>query len=163
AVGNFDPTPATSTWRVDLTPPTTTIVSGPSGMLRVASASFTFTSNEADVTYACSDDGGPFAPCTSPHNLTMLAQGSHAFAVRAPEAAGHADPSPATRTWSVDTIPPEIMYTMAPPEGGVVGPRVTFAFAVSDGVIACSVDGAAFAACASPQAFNLPAGPHQFR
>jgi hypothetical protein len=37
AVGNFDPSPATRSWIVDLTPPNTTIVTGPSGTLPVAS------------------------------------------------------------------------------------------------------------------------------
>ncbi|MGH9888844.1 MAG: hypothetical protein ACREBE_25150, partial [bacterium] len=56
AVGNFDPSPATRNWTVDLTPPTTTITAGPSGLVPVASASFTFNASEADVSFACSTD-----------------------------------------------------------------------------------------------------------
>ncbi|MCX5742229.1 MAG: hypothetical protein NT062_07015, partial [Proteobacteria bacterium] len=40
---------------------------------------------------------------------------------------------------------------------------VAFAFTVSDGAIACSLDAAAFTTCASPQAWNVPAGAHQLR
>ena len=65
AGANLDPTPATRTWAVDLTAPDTRIDSGPSGMVAVASASFTFSSNE-DATYTCSLDGSNFMPCTSP-------------------------------------------------------------------------------------------------
>lgn len=160
AVGNFDPSPATRSWAVDLTPPTTTIVSGPSGTLPVASASVTFTSNEASVTFACSLDGAAFTACTSPAGFTSLAQGPHSFAVRATDAAGHTDASPATATWTVDTVAPDVAITAGPPS--VSGPRVTFAFTVSDGAVACSFDGVAFAACASPVAVNLAAGAHTF-
>src|SRR4029077_557314 len=35
-------------------------------------------------------------------------------------------------------------------------------FTATEGTIACSLDGAAFAACTSPAAFSLPAGAHSF-
>jgi len=161
AVGNLDPSPANRAWTVDLTPPNTTIVSGPSGTMPVASASVTFKASEPDVTFACSLDGAAFAACTSPASLTGLAQGAHAFAVRATDAAGHADPSPAIVTWTVDTIAPGVAITSGPAMGGTSGPRVVFAFTAGDGAVACSFDGVSFAACASPVAVNLPAGPHQ--
>ncbi|HEX4422993.1 MAG TPA: hypothetical protein VH165_33985, partial [Kofleriaceae bacterium] len=108
AVGNVDPTPATQTWAVDLTPPTTTITAGPSGTQPVASTSITFTANEMTVTFACALDGAAYAACTSPAALTALAQGPHTFAVRATDAAGHVDPTPATASWSVDTVAPDV-------------------------------------------------------
>jgi hypothetical protein len=39
--------------------------------------------------------------CESPRSYTGLSEGAHAFAVRARDAAGNVDGSPATRTWSV--------------------------------------------------------------
>ncbi len=161
AVGNFDPTPATQTWIVDLTPPTTTITGGPTGLVAMASAIFTFSANEADVSFACSLDSAAFTACTSPFTASGLAQGNHTFAVRATDLAGHTDPTPATRAWTVDTVAPDVMFTMAPPNPS--GPRVTFTFTVSDGAVACSLDNAAFTACTSPLAFNVPAGAHNLR
>ncbi len=163
AVGNFDPTPATRTWMVDLSAPETTINGGPSGTVRIASASFTFSASELNATYACSLDGAPFAACTSPFTVTALTQGTHTFAVKASDSAGHEDPTPATRTWTVDTIAPQIEFTGGPATGSTSGPRVTFAFSVSDGVVACSMDGGAFAACTSPYAMNVPAGAHELQ
>lgn len=163
AVGNLDPTPATATWRVDLQEPNTTIASGPQGIVDSASATFTFTTNEQDATFECSLDGGAFAACTSPHTLSQLGQGDHTFAVRARDAAGHVDQSPATRSWTVDTVAPDIDITMGPAAGATVGPRVTFAFTVSEGAAQCSLDNAPFAACTSPLSFSLPAGNHEFR
>ena len=163
AVGNLDPTPATRTWTVDLTAPDTAIVSGPSGFEPLASASFAFTSSEPDSTFACGLDGAPSAPCTSPFTAAGLAQGTHAFAVLAIDAAGHPDPTPATRSWTVDTVPPDVTIASGPGSGETSGPRVQFAFSGSDGALACSLDAAAFAACASPASFNLPAGAHELR
>jgi hypothetical protein len=162
AVGNFDPTPATWAWRVDLTAPVTTITSGPSGTVAAATASFMFTASETPVTFACSLDGAPATACTSPFTVTGLAQGAHSFAVAATDAAGHTDATPATRNWSVDTIAPTVMITAGPAEGSTSGPRVSFAFTASDGTVTCSFDNAAFTPCASPVAVNLPAGAHVF-
>ena len=165
AVGNLDPTPATRAWTVDLTPPATTIVSGPSGIEPVASASFEFTADEPDATFACSLDGAPASPCTSPFTAAQLAQGDHAFAVQATDAAGHVDPSPATRAWTVDTVPPDVEITAGPPAGGTGGPHATFAFAAGEAgaTLACSIDGAPFAPCGSPLSLSLRAGPHELR
>ena len=163
AVGNFDPTPATRTWTVDVAPPNTMITDGPEGAVAAASASFTFTSNEQDVTYECRIDDQPFVACTSPFNVTNLSQGPHTFAVRATDTAGHTDASPATRGWSVDTIAPEIAITAGPAEGGTSGPRVGFEFTVSEGTPECSIDNGPFAPCTSPLRFNAPAGAHSLR
>ena len=162
AVGNLDPTPAARTWLVDLTPPDTSILSGPTGTVPIASASITFASSEPGSTFACSLDGAPFTACTSPTNLTALAQGGHTFAVRAVDAAGHDDPTPASRAWTVDTVAPDLMITAGPASGSTTGPRVSFSFTTNEGTIGCSFDGAAFAPCASPLAVNLAAGAHQF-
>jgi hypothetical protein len=162
AVGNLDPTPADRSWTVDRTPPNTTIVTGPSGVMAVASASVTFTANEPDAAFGCSLDGGAFASCTSPANLPGLAQGSHTFAVRAVDAAGNTDTSPATGSWTVDTVFPGIAFVTGPANNSTVGPRVVLGFTVTEGVVACSLDSAAFGACAGPIAVNLPAGAHQF-
>lgn len=161
AVGNLDPTPATRTWTVDLTAPDTTITAGPTGPVPMASANFTFTASEANIAFQCSVDNAAFTACMSPLALTALPQGAHSFAVRAIDAAGHPDASPAMRSWMVDTVAPDVMIA-TPVAASTSGPRVPFAFTVSDGTVACSFDGGAFAACASPVAVNLPAGAHQF-
>jgi hypothetical protein len=160
AVGNADPSPASRTWIVDLSPPDTMITSGPTGTVSATSAAFTFTSNEANVTFNCSVDGGAMAACTSPYSAMSMGQGSHTFSVAATDAAGHVDPTPATRTWSVDTAPPDIQITQAPTDPS--GPHVTFAFTVSEGAASCAVDAAAPGPCTSPVSLNLPAGPHTF-
>jgi len=160
-VGNLDPTPAVRAWTVDLTAPDTTITGGPSGTVAIASASFTFTSSEPNSSFKCNLDNAGFAPCTSPFTAQGLAQGDHTFAVAATDAAGHPDASPATASWTVDTVAPSITITSGPASGSTSGPRVAFAF-TADGAAACSFDGGAFAPCTSPVAINLNANPHTF-
>jgi hypothetical protein len=53
------------------------------------------------ATFQCSLDGAFFASCTSPTSQSDLAQGDHSFRVRAVDAAGNTDSSPATHNWRV--------------------------------------------------------------
>src|SRR6266436_6675050 len=103
--GNTDPTPASYTWRVDTTPPDTTLTAAPRAVSTSSSASFSFTATEADSTFACQLDGSAFAACTSPQSYSGLALGSHSFQVRATDPAGNTDPTPASYTWIVVPIP----------------------------------------------------------
>ena len=162
ALGAVDPSPASRTWTVDLTAPDTMITSGPTGTVASTSAAFEFTSNETDATFACSIDGGAMAACASPYSAMRLAQGPHMFTVAATDASGHTDPTPATRTWTVDTMPPTATFSQGPTDASTTGPYVTFAFTVSEGQASCSVDGGAAAPCTSPVSLNLPAGSHTF-
>ncbi len=160
SVGNSDPTPATRSWTVDLTPPETILESGPEGMVPVAIAAFAFSSNESDVRFECNFDSGGFVSCTSPATYTNLAQGAHSFVVRAIDMANHVDVSPVVRNWAVDTIAPDLVFTQGPGDGSTTGPRVPFAFTTTEGSPECSLDGAAFAPCTSPLVLQLRAGAH---
>ncbi len=102
-------------------PPSTTILSGPSGVLGSTAAvvvSFTFDSGDSTATFQCSLDGGPWTACSSPQAYPGLSQGPHTFAVRAVDSAGTPDPTPATASWTVDTIAPAV--ALSSPAGGAV-------------------------------------------
>jgi hypothetical protein len=90
----------------DTTAPETTIDSGPSETVSSASASFGFSSSETGSTFQCSLDGAAFASCASPKDYTGLSEGSHTFEVKATDAAGNTDTTPASRSWTVDTTAP---------------------------------------------------------
>ncbi len=87
----------------DTTAPDTLINSGPSGTVAVTEASFTFSANEAGSTFACRLDGASFAACSSPKSYSGLVDGAHTFEVRATDAAGNTDASPASRTWTISS------------------------------------------------------------
>lgn len=95
------------TFVVDTQGPDTTITDGPTGPVASTAATFAFTADEADSTYECRLDGGPFAACTSPQRYSGLSEGRHTFEVRSIDAVENRDPSPAARTWSV-AFPPDL-------------------------------------------------------
>ncbi|WP_225409064.1 adventurous gliding motility protein AgmC [Stigmatella hybrida] len=99
--GNVSAPSTPVTFTVDTAAPETEIVSGPEGSTPSTDATFTFSSNEEGVTYECSLDGGDFVPCTNPVTFPGLAEGGHVLEVRARDAAGNVDDSPATWTWTV--------------------------------------------------------------
>jgi glucose/arabinose dehydrogenase len=75
---------------VDTTAPTASIDSGPSGTTTDTSATFTFSSNEANIRFVCQLDGGPVdAHCTSPKSYSGLSPGRHRFQLRAIDRAGN--------------------------------------------------------------------------
>jgi hypothetical protein len=107
--GNIDATPASYTWTVnpppDTTAPETTIDSGPAATTTNTSATFAFSSSEAGSTFECSRDGAPFGTCASPQVYSGLAVGAHTFQVRATDAAGNTDATPATYAWTISAPP----------------------------------------------------------
>ena len=174
---------AASAQQQDTTPPDTSITSGPQvnpggrggqvGATQSRTASFFFTSTEAGSTFECKVDlgstPGAYAPCTSPRSFTALPDGRHIFWVRAKDAAGNVDPSPATFIWQVDN---------SEPFGGMVNkPRplenvngYMFAFGpishVEDGGhFQCKLDAGDWAVCHPANAYGiggLSDGPHTF-
>ena len=89
--------------------PDTIVDSGPSGPTNDTTPTFTFHSTVAGSSFACSIDAGvpAFAPCSGPGGAQTpaapLGDGAYTFRVGASDARG-ADPSPATRTFVVDTV-----------------------------------------------------------
>ena len=107
-IGLITPGATTTPPPADTAPPETSITSGPveGGTSSSTSSRFAF-SSEAGATFECRLEGASFTPCSSPKDYTGLADGPHAFEVRARDAAGNLDPTPARRTWVVDAEPSE--------------------------------------------------------
>ncbi len=85
----------------DTSPPNTTGLSGPKTVTAGKKAKFRFTSTEAGSTFTCKLDKGKARKCTSPYSLKVSKPGKHTLKVTATDAAGNADPSPASRTFTV--------------------------------------------------------------
>ncbi|HWM11766.1 MAG TPA: Ig-like domain-containing protein [Solirubrobacteraceae bacterium] len=166
AAGNADGTPAARTWTVDTAAPQTSVDTGPAAATGSRSAAFTYSGDALGGTaiagYECRLDGGAWGPCAA---YTGLADGDHRFEVRARDAAGNADDSPAVRTWTVDTAGPDTEVTRAP---GAASAQRTAEFEYRGMTLGgtdvarfeCRIDGGAWSACAAYT--GLADGDHRF-
>ena len=173
-LGNMDLSPASYTWLIDTvppdtTPPETTIDTKPADPSASGDAIFTFSADEPGSTFECRLDGGAWEVCASPKNYTGLADGSHTFDVRATDTANNTDPSPASYTWLIDTVPPDT----TPPETTIdtkpadpsASADATFTFSADEpgSTFECRLDGGAWGVCASPKNYTgLADGSHTF-
>lgn len=164
--GNTEDPAVTRTFTVDAAAPDTAITSGPTGTIHHGTPTFEFGSSEPGATLECRVDGAAFEPCTSPYTTTLLGDGSHTFEVRATDAVGNTDATPAGRTFTVslDSTPPQTTITKAPPVLSLSS-RATFVFTSSEGssLFECRLDGGTWAACTSPRTYTgLRLGNHSF-
>lgn len=93
--GSGQDTPTGSSAPRDRTPPTTSL-SEDAG--HGDSATFSFRASEP-ASFTCSLDGAAYVACDSPRSYSGLTPGWHTLAVRATDAAGNVDPSPAQARW----------------------------------------------------------------
>ena len=176
--GNTDGSPATRSWTVeaaapppDTTAPNPPIASGPSGSTTSTSASFGFSSSEGDSSFQCKLDSGSWGSCSSPKAYSSVALSSHTFSVRAIDGAGNADPSPASRSWTVeaaapppDTTAPETTIASGP-SGTTTATSASFGFSSSESgsSFQCQLDSGSWGSCSSPKAYSSVAvGTHTF-
>jgi len=150
-------TQASVTVKIDRAAPDTTITGGPNGTVTVNTASFSFSASEAGARFECSLDGGAFAPCSSPQSYGGLTDGDHSFAVRAVDAAGNVDPSPATQSWKAHAAPPTLRLPAAPivEAVGPSGTPVTYVVSADDAGQPLRPDAIA---CAPPSGSTFPLG-----
>jgi hypothetical protein len=127
-------------------------LTGPQGLTRETPVAFSFTAAPGSD-FRCALDGAALTPCTSPTSHPGLADGDHTFTVQA-FAGNDAVSDPATRTFTLDTTPP--------PAPAVSGDSDGFTLTSESGAaFSCSLDGGAFASCASGVSYpELGDGEH---
>jgi outer membrane protein OmpA-like peptidoglycan-associated protein len=160
-----DPGPQTDrTWTVDTTAPGAPLLIGaPTGTVATDAATITI-AGEAGATFKCSVDGGAYVTCTSPLSLTGLADGHHTVSVKQIDAPGNAGTAVTTKSWTVDTsVPAAPAGVTQPADSTSTSASLSFT-AVGGLTYECSLDGAAFVACAPPVAYaSLSVGRHTFK
>jgi hypothetical protein len=172
AAGNTDSTPATDTWTVEAVPdttvPDTSITAAPTSPTTSTSASLAFDATEPGATFTCKLDSGSWASCTSPKGYTGLSLGDHTFSVRAIDAAGNTDATPATSEWTIetqaDTTAPDTSIT-AQPTSSTTDTAASLSFTADEpgSTFTCKLDDGFWASCASPESYSgLALGEHTF-
>ena len=140
--GQSEPVPAQYSWRVDRTAPDTfALAAGPAP--GAAEAVAVFASSERGGRFECRVDGGGWSACAGP---LALPGGATTLAVRAIDAAGNVDPSPAT-----------VQLTRETPDAEPTGARsfttasAALSFAASaGGALSCRLDGGDWSPCDGP-------------
>lgn len=158
---------ASHNWKVDLSAPTVTITSGPSGFINSNSATFTYVGVDDGAPlnlFWCSMDGSVYASCDSgSKSYTNISEGPHKFMVKTRDAAG-LESAPAVREFTVDRVAPTISLNC--PTGRQASNSAVYTMSATDagsGVkqIECSVDGGSFAVCGNTlNLSNLANGSH---
>lgn len=162
AGGVTDPTPASFDWTIDRFAPNTMITSAPPALTNNPVATFEFSSTEAEGGFLCSLDGGPFTDCTSPSTTAPLIDGKHSFKVKAVDAAGNADRTPAKASWTLDTQAPQTSIITAPTNPtSTTSAAFKFSSTEKKSTFECNLDGAGFLPCTSAPIFTgLSITPH---
>jgi hypothetical protein len=130
--------------------------------------------------FECSIDGSAFSTCTTPVQYSNLADGAHILEARSLDSSGNKDPSPASFTWNVDTVPPDTIINNTTDGNNrtlmdgseTESTSATFTFSGTDTSVEegeevginhfeCSIDGSAFSTCTTPVQYdNLANGSH---
>lgn len=118
--------PTTCEGSADTEAPTTSITAGATGATNDNTPTFTFTGSDgqtatADLRFSYRLDDGAWSAYQAGTSVTLggamgLSDGPHTFQVRARDAAGNEDPSPAQRSFTVDTVAPTVLG-VEPPDG----------------------------------------------
>lgn len=98
AAGNV--TAVGRTFAIDATAPETTITGKPAKRTTKRRARFTFAANEGGATFACKLDDGAYRSCSSPKTY-RVGKGRHKLRVRATDAVGNREATPAVHAWKV--------------------------------------------------------------
>ncbi|WPB79307.1 Ig-like domain-containing protein [Archangium violaceum] len=117
AAGNVDATPAEYSWTVDTGAPDVVMTEKPASITKATSARFAFGSTDVGSTFECALDGAALTSCTSPVELSGLAEGSHSFKVVARDVVGNVSVAPGIWNWTVDITAPAAPVVVAPTEG----------------------------------------------
>ena len=95
------PSPGSTRSTGDVKPPNTRLTASPAGRTEERRARFRFVSTEPGSRFQCRLDRKPWTQCRSPEAYRRLRKGLHVFRVRARDAAGNTDPTPAVRSWRI--------------------------------------------------------------
>src|SRR5206468_3984000 len=202
-VGNKASSPSSFNWTIDTESPSTSIFSATDGSNKSMipgsntssnSVAFEFSANDTGGSedkgvgikqFECSIDSPNFTTCISriQFNSVNLGDGTHTFRVLSEDNSTNKDPSPASFTWTVDTVTPNTTLVSAINGNGTAlrtgdntsSNSMTFAFSANDtggnqgkGVginhFECNIDNSKFVTCTSPFTFPklLNDGTHTF-
>lgn len=128
--------------------PNTIIDSGPEGLTKTDTPTFTYHSTVAGSTFQCRIDAGAWVSCPATgYTTAKLAEGPHTFEVKATSGAGLEDPTPAKREFNV-LGPPDTTIVFGP-KGTTNAKRPTFGYQSNNtqAWFECKLDAGSYVPC----------------
>ncbi len=141
----------------DNSAPQTTITTKPPVTDNRTTTTFGFTSSEPGSTFSCRLDTAAFAPCVSPVTYNNLTVASHTFQVRATDASGNLDATPAAHTWKIDVVVPTLTTMTPAPDAVQVSNVAVVTVGFSEPMSAASFTSSSFRLRAVGAATDVPA------
>ena len=115
-----------TTFKIDSTPPPPSLTAFPPAQTSATAATFSFSDEEAGVTFLCKLDAGSFSSCKSPKAYKGLSQGSHTFSVEAKDVKRTNLSSVTSYSWSIGKKAVEEQpFTIAANVAGSLAPGVS--------------------------------------
>ena len=144
------------------TKPDTKIVSTPKGLSSETSSGFRFAASVPVASFQCRVDSAAWKSCDAAPTLAP-GEGGHSLQVRAVNAEGWQDPTPAAFSWTIDSVAPPVRLTAAP-AAFLASTTARFSFDSETGASTeCQRDGGDWRPCTSPLSeTSLSQGAHGF-
>lgn len=162
--GNVQREAATYSWMLDTTTPDVTLLQTPPALGNQREVTFTFETAQSTtpLSLRCLLDGIDRSPCASPMAFSV-SDGAHRFEVRARNALGIADPTPATFDFTVDSQAPPLSLNALPAFSANNDLSIWFSSTEASLGFQCAVshgsDAPSFAPCTPPfVAQDVPEG-----
>lgn len=157
-------TTATYEWEIAIGGVHTWIDEGPAVFGNSSDADFVFGTTNPDNTYECSLDGDTWTVCETPYSLIGLDDGAHTLEVRAVSPTDIADSTPASWSFTIDTVEPTTTINGASPARTNQPLDLTFESSEPDSTFLCSLDDAEAEPCSTPfMTLALADGEHTLR
>ena len=124
AAGNVETTPLSYAWKIDTVIPQSAFTEIPEALSSDTSASFSFISSEAEVSYLCDLDNNGWQVCSNPVTFSGLTPGLHTIEVKAIDSAGNEEAVPLSYRWTIEAPAPapQITTPITPDERGIGSP-----------------------------------------
>lgn len=137
----------------DTAPPDTYFGQTPTAFSPFDYGQFQIDSTEADSTFECKLDNGPWLACNGTPTVSFddLGDGEHTLLARATDVVGNTDPTPVSHTWIVDTEAPDTTITNAPESPSRIhNPEYSFASTEDEATYECRLFDEDWFDCSSP-------------
>jgi len=160
---------ATRSWTIDSTPPSLNVTSPTDGGTSGGTATLNFTASDTgsngsngSVSTRCQLDSEVEGPCSNGQTFSNLNSGPHTVAVTTTDLAGNETSD--SVSWTVDLAPPSTTLDATPSSAATSNDTRNFTFSADKpSTFECSLDGAAWTSCTSPQQLVVSEGVHTFK